>query len=267
MSRPALIDTHAHLYVSAFEPDRALMVERALAVCSHVLLPNIDRATLEPLNALAQLHTGRLLPMAGLHPCHVEPGTASDADLDHFEAELATGRYCAVGETGLDAHWDPATLPQQQRALRRHIAWAQRFDLPLVLHSRSAFALTLAEVHTGLEQGPLRGVFHCFTGTADEAQAAVAAGFYLGIGGVLTYPKQDALLQALQQVPRDFIVLETDAPYLPPVPHRGRRNESAYIQHVAERLAQLWGTTPEAVADLTSANARRLFGISETVSL
>ena len=258
-----LIDTHAHLYVSAFAADRAAMVARALAVCSHIVLPNIDRASLPELLALAAAHPGRLLPAAGLHPCHVvvEPPDSLEALLAALEAELATGRYCAVGETGLDLYWDRASLPLQIESLRRHIGWALSHDLPIILHSRSAHDETLAQVRWGCAQGPLRGVFHCFTGSAEQALAATELGFYLGIGGVLTYPKQDALHAALLAAPRDRILLETDAPYLPPVPHRGQRNESAHISLVAQRLATLWGTTPEDVAALTSANARRLFGI------
>ncbi len=255
-----LIDTHAHLYVSQFDADRAAMVARALAVCSHIALPNIDRASQTALDALADTHPGRLLPMAGLHPCHVEP--TLEEDLAYFESLLVTGRYVGVGETGLDLYWDKSSLPRQQASLRQHLAWGQRYDLPVVLHSRNAHAETAAEVRAALSApGALRGVFHCFTGTAAEALEVVELGFYLGIGGVLTYTKQEALIAALRAVPRDRVVLETDAPYLPPVPHRGKHNESAYIRLVAERLAEVWAVSVEDVAALTSANARRLFAL------
>lgn len=255
-----LIDTHAHLYVSQFDADRAAMVARALGVCSHIALPNIDRASQPALDALADAHPGRLLPMAGLHPCHVKP--TFEEDLEYFDRLLATGRYVGVGETGLDLYWDKSSLPRQQASLRQHLAWGQRYHLPVVLHSRNAHAETATEVRAALSaSGPLRGVFHCFTGTVAEALEVVELGFYLGIGGVLTYKNQDALMAALRAVPRDRVVLETDAPYLPPVPHRGQRNESTYIRLVAERLAEVWAVSVDEVATQTSANARRLFNL------
>jgi TatD DNase family protein len=256
-----LIDTHAHLYVAAFEADRAALVERALQVCSHILLPNIDRASQPSLDTLAETYPGRLLPMAGLHPCSVVEAAADD--LDYFEALLATGRYVAVGETGIDLYWDKTTLAEQRASLERHIAWAKRFDLPLVLHSRNAHAETVDIVRAALASpGPLRGVFHCFTGNAREAQEVVDLGFYVGIGGTLTYKKQEATIEALQVLDRQWVVLETDAPYLPPTPYRGQRNESSYLVHTAQKLAEVWGVSAEEVAAVTTENARRLFRLS-----
>lgn len=256
-----LIDTHAHLYVPAFVADRAAMVERALQVCSHILLPNIDRASQSGLDALADAYLGRLLPMAGLHPCSVVE--AGVGDLDYFEALLATGRYVGVGETGIDLYWDKTTLAQQRASLERHIAWAKQYDLPLVLHSRNAHSETVEIVRAGLSTpGMLRGVFHCFTGSAREAHEVADLGFYVGIGGTLTYKKQEATVEALQVLDRQWVVLETDAPYLPPVPYRGQRNESAYLVHTAQKLAEVWGVDASEVVAVTSANAQRLFRLS-----
>lgn len=250
-----LIDTHCHLYHAKFDADREAVVARAAAVCSAILLPNIDLESLGPLNALARAHPTLCYPMAGLHPCDVP--AEYEALLPRLEAELATGRYHGVGETGLDLYWDKTTLARQTASLNAHLAWAKRYHLPIVLHSRDAFEETLACVEAA-QDGTLTGVFHCFTGTADEGRRAIAAGCYLGLGGVLTY-KTSPLPEAVRALDPAYLLLETDAPFLPPVPYRGQRNEPAYTQRVAHKLAETLGLTYAEVAELTSANARRLF--------
>lgn len=261
-----LIDTHTHLFHAQFEADRDAVMTRAREVCSHVLLPAIDLDRLPAVKALAAAYPGFALPMCGLHPTDVvedyEPILAA------LEAELAApnfpgGPWVAVGETGLDLYWDKTSLPRQQESLRRHLDWAARYNLPIVLHSRNAFWET-AELVADAQQrysGRIRGVFHCFVDGPKEAARSVELGFYIGIGGVLTYKNNGGLDDTLRAVPQDRIVLETDSPYLPPVPYRGKRNESSYLGLVAQRLADALHISYDAVAELTSANARQLFRI------
>jgi TatD DNase family protein len=192
----------------------------------------------------------------GIHPCSI--GAHNEEALVQVEQLLRTGRYCAVGEIGIDLYWDRTHLVQQQDAFRRQVRLAKALDLPIAIHCRNSFAETIAIVEE--ENGPaLRGVFHCFTGTPVEAQRIIALGdFHLGIGGVITYPK-GGLFETMQQVGPAHCVLETDAPYLAPVPFRGKRNESAYIPYIAERLALACGTTVQHIAEVTTTNAHALF--------
>jgi TatD DNase family protein len=252
------IDTHAHLYHKNFAPDEAAMMARAQAVLSHVLLPGIDSESIGPLKALAGRYPGFCLPMAGLHPCSVQEGYAQELKL--AEAELATGAYVGVGEAGIDLYWDKTTLPLQQQALRTQLDWAKQLGLPIVLHSREAFDETIALVEEA-QDGRLRGVFHCFTDGLAQAQRATAAGFMLGIGGVFTYKNNGGLDAVIKTLGLQHVVLETDAPYLTPMPHRGKRNESSYIQLVCQKMAEVFEMPYDEVARTTSANARRMFGI------
>lgn len=250
-----LIDTHTHLFSTKFDADRTEVVERALQVCSHLMLPNVDEDTIAPMNALAAQFPGRCLPMVGLHPTDVAEDYPRQLDL--IAAELEQGGYYGVGETGLDLYWDKTTLPRQQESLRMHLEWAKLYNLPIILHTREANAETLAMVEAA-QDGRLRGIFHCFSGTIEEAQRMTDLGFCLGIGGTLTY-KNSPLPEVLRLVDPQYLVLETDSPYLAPVPHRGKRNESSYIAHVAERLAEVLSMPYPAVAELTTANAGRMF--------
>jgi TatD DNase family protein len=251
------IDTHAHLYHKQFDGDRAAMLQRALdAGVSKLFLPNVDLESVDAMNDLAAAHPDRCFPMMGLHPCSV--GEENSAVMETVERLLRAGHYCAVGEIGIDLHWDKTWLTQQQEVFRQHVRWAKELDLPIVIHCRQSFAETIAIVEE--ENGPdLRGVFHCFTGTAEEAARITALGdFYLGIGGVITYPR-GGLFETMQVVGAERCVLETDAPYLAPVPFRGKRNESSYIPFVAERLATATGRTLEDIALITTRNAEELF--------
>ena len=252
------VDTHCHLYSAQFDVDRAAMVRRALdAGVTRMYLPNIDLESVSPMLALAEAFPEHCLPMMGLHPCHV--GEYPAKDLTEVERELHTGRYHAVGEIGIDLYWDKTWLAQQREAFRLQVLWAKELDLPVVIHCRESFDEVIAIVEA--ENGPdLRGVFHCFTGTAEQARRVVALGdFLLGIGGVITYPK-GGLFETMQEVGPEHCVLETDAPYLSPVPHRGKRNESSYIPHIAAKLAEATGCTVAQIAGITTANADRLFG-------
>ena len=251
------VDTHAHLYHKQFDGDRPEMVQRALdARVTHLLLPNIDGESIRAMHALVDAFPDVCRMMMGLHPCSV--GQDSIASLDQVEQLLGTGQYCAVGEIGIDLYWDKTHLAAQQEAFRRQIRWAKELQLPIVIHCRESFTETIAIVEEE-NSAALRGVFHCFTGSPDEARRIVAlGGFVLGIGGVITYPKS-GLSETMSVVGPDHCVLETDAPYLAPVPYRGKRNESAYIPFIATRLAEATGRSVDEIATITTANAERLF--------
>ena len=251
------VDTHAHLYHGKFEEDRAVMVQRALdAGVSKLLLPNVDHESIDAMHALCEAFPEVCYPMMGLHPCSV--GADNAAAMEEVERSLRTRSYCAVGEIGIDLYWEKAWLVQQQEVFREHLRWAKELKLPIVIHCRESFAETIAIVEEE-KDADLRGVFHCFTGTPEQAQRVMDVGdFYLGIGGVVTYPK-GGLAETMAIVGPDHCVLETDAPYLSPVPFRGKRNESAYIPHIAAKLAEATGRSVEEVAQITTANAHRLF--------
>ncbi len=251
------IDTHAHLYLPEFDTDRDAVLARAAAAgITRIYLPNIDEASVAPLLALADAYPETCFPMLGLHPCSVrEDYPAVLRNLEHL---LSDRPYCAIGEIGMDLYWDQSFRAQQEDAFRIQTGWAMERGLPIVIHSRDATepVIRLLEPLAGPD---LRGVFHCFSGTAEQARQVVSLGFLLGIGGALTYRKSE-LPAILPDIPLEHIVLETDSPYLPPVPFRGKRNESAYLPLVAERLADLYGTSLADLAATTTRNALRLFG-------
>lgn len=254
-----LIDTHAHLYVDEFDADRDAMMARAReAGVGIVLLPNIDESSTEAMHHLAYAYPGVAYPMMGLHPCSVKPGY--EEVLNRMEKQLASRKYIGVGETGLDYYWDTTYKMEQQASLERHIEWAIRFDLPIVLHTRDSFQDTFDIIRKN-KTPELRGVFHCFSGTLADAEALLSLdGFYMGIGGVATF-KNGGLDKVLPHVPLAHLVLETDSPYLAPAPYRGKRNESAYTALVAQRVADLMGIEVDTVASATTANAKALFRI------
>lgn len=251
------VDTHAHLYHRQFDADRDAMLQRAIdAGVAHFFLPNIDGGSIAAMHALAEARPGHCHMMMGLHPCSV--GEHNDAAMAEVEQRLHQGGYCAVGEIGIDLYWDKTWLAQQQEVFRQQVRWAKALQLPIAIHCRQSFEEVFAIVAQE-QDGTLQGVFHCFTGTVEEAQRIIAlGGFMLGIGGVITYPK-GGLYETMAQVGAQHCVLETDAPYLAPVPFRGKRNESAYIPHIAARLAEASGHSVAEIADITTANARRLF--------
>jgi TatD DNase family protein len=256
------VDTHCHLYHQQFDQDRSEMVRRAIdAGVSRMLLPNIDMESVGPMHVLADAFPDACLPMMGLHPCHV--GEYPAKDLSEVERLLHTGRYYAVGETGIDLYWDKTWLAQQRESFRLQLLWAKELGLPVVIHCRDSFEETIATVEAE-NDAELRGVFHCFTGTAEQARRIIAlGGFMLGIGGVITYPK-GGLQETMAAVGPEHCVLETDAPYLAPVPHRGKRNESSYIPLIAAKLAEVTGHDLDAIARITTANAERLFDLAAT---
>ncbi|MBL7828749.1 MAG: TatD family hydrolase [Saprospiraceae bacterium] len=253
------IDTHAHLYSPKFENDRHEMVKRAIrAGVTRMYLPNIDAESIEPMLELEQAFPENCFAMMGLHPGSVQPDTY-EQELDLVEKQLFARAWAGVGETGIDLYWDKSTLEIQKIAFSRQIEWAKQLNLPIIIHSRESNKECLELVRKG-QDGRLRGIFHCFSGTLDDAKAMIDLGFMLGIGGTLTYAKSE-LPAVIKDVPLEHIVLETDSPYLPPVPYRGKRNESAYIPVIAEMLSEVKVLPTAQVARVTTANALRMFGV------
>ena len=251
-----LIDTHLHLYAEEFNADRKALIAAAKADgIVQMLLPNIDHTSLDGMLQLAADYPGYCLPMMGLHPCYVKDDFETELAL--VEKELRTGKYIAVGEIGMDRYWELEHIAQQEAALKQQLRWAHELDLPVALHTRNANEEVMAIIRE-LNLPGLRGVFHCFSGTVEQAKAMIDLGFYLGIGGVVTY-KNGGIDKVMQDISLDHVVLETDGPYLSPVPHRGKRNLPGYIVHVAEKLAEIKGISKEELGDITSANARKLF--------
>lgn len=253
-----LIDTHAHLYSPKFDQDRPDMVRRAIAQgVARMYLPNIDSESIQPMLDLEAAFPEHCFAMMGLHPGHVQPDTW-EQELALVEKWLAERAWVGVGETGIDLYWDKSTLEIQKKSFARQIEWAKDLDLPIIIHSRESNEECLELVKNG-QDGRLRGIFHCFSGTLEQAQRMIDLGFMLGIGGTLTYARSE-LPEVLREVPLESIVLETDSPYLPPVPNRGKRNESAYVALVAEKLSEVKVLPLEKIARVTTANALRMFG-------
>lgn len=250
------IDTHTHLYSSKFSEDRPAVMERARAAgVDLAILPAVDRRSHEDMLALEAAYPDWVLAMIGLHPVSV--GENYEEELAVVEKYLQQRPWVAIGEIGMDLYWDKTFRDQQEKAFLKQCAWAIDYDLPICIHAREAID-ELLELIRGVNNPKLRGVFHCFTGNVPQARQAVDLGFYLGMGGVATF-KNGGLEPVLLELPRERILLETDAPYLAPVPKRGKRNETAYVKFVAEKIATLWETSPEEVGRLTSQNAWQLF--------
>jgi TatD DNase family protein len=253
-----LIDTHIHLYAEEFEGQQDQLIREAMSVgVQQFILPNIDHTSLDGLHTLADKYPGVCIPMMGLHPCYVKEGY--EKELQQVEKLLRSGNYKAVGEIGLDKFWDLTFVEQQKQALRIQLNLAHELNLPVALHTRNANADTIALVRAMNLPG-LRGVFHCVSGTLQEAQEMIDLGFYLGIGGVLTF-KNSGLDKIVMDLPMERIVLETDGPYLAPAPHRGKRNDPSYLRLVADKLAEIKNLSIGEVAEITSANARKLFAL------
>lgn len=255
-----LIDTHAHIYLPEFDEDRSQMLERAEKQgITRILMPAIDNGSHQQLLELEKDHPGQCIAMMGLHPCSVRPDTM-EKELKIVETYLRSRPFIAVGEIGLDLYWDKITLAEQKEAFERQIEWALELDLPIVIHSRDATDECI-EVVSRYQQGKLRGVFHCFSGTAQQAEKIIELDLYLGIGGVISF-KNAGLDKIANQIPMERIILETDAPYLAPVPYRGKRNEPSYLHLVSQKLAELNDIAVEEVEVITTMNAKTLFNLS-----
>ncbi len=252
-----LTDTHTHIYLPALATDEASMMQRAFdAGVTRFFLPNIDSESVADVWRLAGNYPEHCFAMMGLHPCSVNERV--EEELAVIEQHL-NKKIVAIGEIGIDLYWDKTFLVQQQAAFRKQIAWAKKLQLPIVIHCRDAFDEVLAILQEEKDE-LLRGIFHCFTGTIEQANQVIALGFYLGIGGVVTY-KNAGLDKVLENVSLSNIVLETDSPYLPPVPFRGKPNESAYLYHVAQKVADIKHISIEEVATITTQNSKLIFGV------
>ena len=256
------IDTHCHLYDEAFDADRDEALQRALDVgVTTLLLPDIDSTSTPRLEAFLKAHPDCCRPMAGLHPTSVKEDF--EQELQHVHSTLnthhLTPKYVAVGEIGMDLYWDRTFEAEQREVLRTQMLWAEELGLPVCLHIRKAHNEVFGLLRD-LNRPKYRGVMHCFGGSVQEAQRAVEMGFHLGIGGVVTF-KNATLAEVAKTMPLSSLLLETDAPYLSPVPHRGQRNEPSYIPLIAQRIADLRGITLDEVADVTTASATALFSL------
>lgn len=255
-----MIDTHTHLYAEEFDADRDEMIQRAIDTgVSKFFLPAIDSESHDKMFALESQYPEQISSMIGLHPCYVKPESWEN-ELNIVEKYLAERKFPAIGEIGIDLYWDQSTLDIQVQAFEKQIDWAIEKDLPIVIHTRSSFDETF-EVLERKRHPKLRGIFHCFSGDLDQADQAINLGFSLGIGGVVTF-KNGKIDQFLKEIPLDKIVLETDSPYLAPVPFRGKRNESAYLNLVAEKLAIIYSKNLVEIDEITTKNAENIFGIS-----
>lgn len=253
-----LTDTHAHLYAAEFDEDRKAMVQRAFQKhVKRIFLPNIDVNSIQPMLNLVWEFPENCFPMMGLHPCSVDEHV--EAHLFQIQKWFKKRTFYAVGEIGLDYYWSTDFKDQQIMAFKKQIQWAIQYNLPINIHSRNATQDCIAILQE-VQHPLLRGIFHCFSGDAAEAKAITDLGFYLGIGGVVTF-KNSGLDKAIEQIPLEQLVLETDAPYLAPTPNRGKRNESAYLMEVAQKLADLKQTSVERVANITTENSKKIFGI------
>jgi TatD DNase family protein len=253
-----ILDTHSHIYLGDFDLDRQEMLQRAEKEgVVRVLMPAIDSATHSAMLSVATLFPFRCLPMMGLHPCSVKENFRDE--LKTVENFLLSEKFYGIGETGLDYYWDLSFKKEQEFSFRQQIEWGIHFHLPVIIHSRNALADCI-KIVSEKQRGNLKGVFHCFTGNINQASQIIELGFLLGIGGVVTY-KNSGLDQVLSEIDLKNIVLETDAPYLAPVPFRGKRNECSYIRYVAEKLAEIKQVAVSEVAAITTENAIKLFAI------
>ena len=250
-------DTHTHLYAAEFDADRDAIIQKAIAEgIERLFLPNIDSSSIDAMLKLTELYPKNCFAMMGLHPCSVNENY--EVELKQIEKYLFANKFCAIGEIGIDLFWDETFIEQQKRAFKRQIDWALELNLPIVIHSRKSFE-EIFDVLAPYKGKGLRGVFHCFSGSLEQAKRVIDIGFFLGIGGVLTF-KNAGLAEVVEKIDISPIVLETDSPYLAPVPHRGKRNESAYISIIAAKLAEIKKCSLTEIAEVTTKNSILLFG-------
>ena len=253
-----IIDTHTHLYLKQFNEDIDLVIKRSKEIgVNKFIFPAIDSSHFDSMHSLKNKYPDNIYLMSGLHPTDVKENFKNE--LEFVVNSLKTYDYVAIGEIGIDLYWDKTHLKQQQEAFTFQIRLAIKHDLPIVIHCREAFD-EIFEILDKENCEKLRGVFHCFTGTLEQAKRAIDLGFVLGIGGVVTF-KNGGIDKFLNQIDLKHIVLETDAPYLAPVPFRGKRNESSYIIHVIEKLSEIYGLSKDEIADVTTKNAEKVFAL------
>lgn len=252
------IDTHAHIYDDTILPKIEVVLKNAQSNgIGKILMPGIDSSCIDNMLSLEANYPDSCIAMMGLHPCYVKENYLSELAI--VEQWLAKRKFVAIGEIGLDFYWDKTFTEQQFKAFDMQMQWAIDYNTPIVIHTRNAMGETIEAVKPFAKKG-LRGAFHCFSGSKESAQQIVDMGFYLGLGGVLTY-KNAGVAEAIKEIPMEYLFLETDAPYLPPVPYRGKRNEPAFMLEVAKKLAEIKEMPLHEIAAITTANAERLFGI------
>jgi TatD DNase family protein len=253
-----LTDTHTHIYYEADEEKLDQQMQRCRDNgIQRLFLPNVDSTSIPLVLGLGKKYPETCFPMLGLHPCNVKGDY--EEDLSQIYEAIQKNKVYAIGEIGIDLYWDKTFIKEQQHTFRTQINWAKELDLPIVIHCREAFD-EIFEILEDLKEEKLRGIFHCFTGNLEQAQLAIQLNFYLGIGGVLTY-KKAGLAEVIQDINLQYLVLETDAPYLAPVPYRGKPNESAYLIHIAQKLADIKEMSLAQVAEVTTANSIKVFGV------
>lgn len=256
-----LVDTHTHLYLSEFNPDRDDVIRRAIGDgVKKFLLPNIDSSSIAGMLELVTRYPDICFPMMGLHPTSVNKNYLSE--LAVVRKELENKRFWAIGEVGIDLYWDKTYKKEQIDTFHRQLDFARAYDLPLVIHSRNSFDLIAAILEEN-KTSSLKGVFHSFTGNIRQAEKAITLGFKIGIGGIVTF-KNSGLDAVVKNIDLSHIILETDSPYLAPVPKRGKRNESAYLVFIAEKIAELHSIDIATVAETTTQSAMSLFGIPDS---
>jgi TatD DNase family protein len=252
------VDSHSHLYAEEFLPDREEMIQRAINEgVEKIILPNIDQSTIQAMFDLTDSHPDLFVPLIGLHPTSVKEDYK--LELQVVEQWLAKRSFCAIGEIGIDLYWDKTFLREQIDAFKIQLNWAKDLNIPIVIHTRNSFE----EVFEVLEKEKgesLTGVFHCFSGNLEQAHQVIDLGFKIGIGGVVTF-KNSGLDAVVQQIDLQHILLETDSPYLAPVPHRGKRNETAYLSIIANKIAELHQIAVEEVGRITTQNSKKLFNL------
>lgn len=254
-----LTDTHTHLYSEAFDNDRADMISRALnAKITRFFIPAIDSTYTESMFQLENEYPDHIFLMMGLHPTHVKKENYKE-ELSHVEEMLAKRKFYAVGEIGIDLYWDKSTLSIQQQAFRTQIRLAKQYKLPIVIHCREAFD-EIFEILEDEKDENLFGIFHCFTGTLEQAKKAISYNMKLGIGGVVTF-KNGQIDTFLSEIDIEHIVLETDSPYLAPVPYRGKRNESSYLLNIVSKLENIYNLTASEIASITTQNSKKVFRV------
>jgi TatD DNase family protein len=253
-----LTDTHTHLYSEAFDQDRDEVIQRALdSGIERFFIPAIDSTYTQAMSDLESDYPENIFLMAGLHPTHVKENY--EKELQHVGEQLAKRKFYAVGEIGIDLYWDKTFLKQQQEAFRHQIRWAKKYGLPIVIHCRESFD-EIFEILESEKSDDLYGIFHCFTGSLEQARTAISYNMKLGVGGVVTF-KNGKIDRFLDQIDLKHIVLETDSPYLAPVPYRGKRNESAYLINVLEKLSDVYSVSKEEIARITTENSKKVFGV------
>jgi len=252
------IDTHSHIYDDTILPEIETILKNAANTgVEKILMPGIDSSCINNMMELEAKYPQQCIAMMGLHPCYVKE--YYEQELTIVEQWLSKRKFVAIGEIGLDFYWDTTFTEQQHKAFEIQMQWAIDFNTPIVIHTRNAMGETIEAVKPFVKKG-LRGAFHCFSGSYESAKQIIDMGFYLGLGGVLTY-KNAGVTEAIKEIPMEYLILETDAPYLPPVPYRGKRNEPAFMIEVAKKLAEVKQLPLLEIAAITTANAERLFGL------